>query len=114
MTPEQIEARKAVQFTDLMTAVPGIRVQGTMGRMAISSTRMAGRAGCVNIVVDGSKWQQMEAGDLDAFLKPDEVAAVEVYQAGGTTPVEFQAGGQDCTSVVVWTKLNVERRNRKK
>ncbi|MEO8563476.1 MAG: carboxypeptidase regulatory-like domain-containing protein [bacterium] len=114
MTPEQIEARKAIQFTDLMTAVPGLRVQGTMGKMSISSTRLAGRAGCVNIVVDGSKWQQMEAGDLDAFIKPDEVAAVEVYQAGGTTPVEFTAGGQDCTSVVVWTKLNVERRFRKK
>jgi Carboxypeptidase regulatory-like domain len=113
MTPEQIEARKAVQFTDLMGAVPGIRVQGTMGRMSISSTRSAGRAGCVNIVVDGSKFQQMEPGDLDAFIKPDEIAAIEIYQEGGSTPVEFSTGGQDCTTIIAWTKLNVERRFKK-
>lgn len=114
MTPEQIEARKAVQFTDLMTAVPGIRVQGTMGRMAVTSTRSVGRAGCVTIYVDNSKFQQMEAGDLDSFVKPEEVAAIEVYQSGASMPVEFQTSGADCSAIVVWTKLNVERRNRKK
>jgi hypothetical protein len=114
MTPEQIEARKAVQFTDLMTAVPGLRVQGTMGRMAVTSTRSVGRAGCVTIYVDNSKFQQMEAGDLDSYVKPDEVAAIEVYQAGASMPVEYQTSGADCSAIVVWTKLNVERRNRKK
>ncbi|MEO6525418.1 MAG: carboxypeptidase regulatory-like domain-containing protein [Gemmatimonadaceae bacterium] len=114
ITPEQIEARKAIQFTDLMTTVPGMRVQGSMGRMSISSTRMAGRAGCVTIIVDGSKWQQLEAGDLDSFLKPDEVAAIEVYQSGTAMPVEYTTTGQDCSAVVVWTKQNVNRRTRKK
>ena len=114
MTPEQIESRKAIQFTDLMTTVPGIRVQGSMGHMAISSTRNAGRAGCVTIIVDGSKWQQLEAGDLDSFMKPDEVAAIEVYQSGASMPVEFQTSGQDCAAVVVWTKSNVNRRTRAK
>jgi hypothetical protein len=114
MTPEQIEARKAIQFTDLMTAVPGLRVQGSMGRMAVTSTRTAGRAGCVTIFVDNSKFQQMDAGDLDSFVKPEEVAAIEVYQSGGSMPVEFQTSGSDCSAIVVWTKLNVERRNRKK
>ncbi|MDB4881801.1 MAG: hypothetical protein JWL95_567 [Gemmatimonadetes bacterium] len=114
MTPEQIESRKAIQFTDLMTVVPGIRVQGTMGQMSISSTRNAGRAGCVTIFVDGAKWQQLEAGDLDSFIKPDEVAAVEVYQSGASMPVEYTTAGADCTSIVVWTKMNVNRRTRKK
>ena len=114
MTPEQIESRKAIQFTDLMTAVPGLRVQGTMGRMAVTSTRNAGRAGCVTIFVDNSKFQQMEPGDLDSFVKPEEVAAIEVYQAGASLPVEFQTSGSDCSAIVVWTKQNVERRNRKK
>jgi hypothetical protein len=113
ITPEQIEARKAIQFTDLMTSVPGVRVVGTMGRMAITTTRTAGRQGCVTIFVDGSKWQQMEAGDLDAFLKPDEVAAIEFYQSGASMPVEFTTPGADCSAVVAWTKMNVMRRTRK-
>jgi hypothetical protein len=69
MGPEQIEARRATQFTDLLTTTPGIRVSGTMGRMSISATRTAGRAGCVNVYVDGSRWQQLEAGDLDSFVR---------------------------------------------
>jgi hypothetical protein len=114
ITPEQIESRHAVQFTDLMTVVPGLRVQGSMGQMMITSTRNAGRAGCVTIFVDGSKWQQLEAGDLDSFIKPDEIAAIEVYQSGSAMPVEFQTSGQDCAAVVAWTKMNVNRSFRNK
>ncbi len=110
ITPEQIEARKATQFTDLLTTTPGIRVQGSMGRMFITATRTAGRAGCVNVYVDGSRWQQLEAGDLDSFVRPQDVAAIEVYPGGGSMPVEFQSSGGDCAAVVVWTKLNVNRR----
>ena len=110
MGPEQIDARKATQFTDLLTTTPGIRVQGTMGRMLITATRTAGRAGCVNVYVDGSRWQQMEAGDLDSFVRPQDVAAIEVYPGGGSMPVEFQSTGGDCAAVVVWTKLNVNRK----
>jgi len=112
ITPEQIEARKATQFTDLLTTTPGIRVQGTMGRMYIQATRTAGRAGCVNVYVDGSRWQQMEAGDLDSFVRPQDVAAIEVYPGGGSMPVEFQSTGGDCAAVVVWTKLNVNRKGK--
>jgi hypothetical protein len=110
MGPDQIDSRKAVQFTDLLTTTPGIRVNGTMGRMYIEPTRNAGRGGCVSIYVDGSRWQQIEAGDLDAFLRPQEIAAIEVYPSGTAMPVEFQTTGGDCAAVVVWTKLNVNRR----
>jgi hypothetical protein len=112
ISPDQIESRKAVQFTDLLTTTPGIRVQGTMGRMAITATRNVGGGSCVNIFVDGSRWQQLEAGDLDSFVRPQEVAAIEVYPGGGSMPVEFQSPGGDCAAVVVWTKLNVNRRTK--
>lgn len=110
MSPEQIEARKAIAFTDLLTTTPGIRVQGSMGRSYITATRTAGRQGCVNVFVDGSRWQQLEAGDLDSFVRAADVAAIEVYPGGGSMPVEFQSSGGDCAAVVVWTKLNVNRR----
>jgi hypothetical protein len=113
ITPEQIEARRAIAFTDLLTTTPGIRVQGSMGRSFITATRTAGRQGCVSIFVDGSRWQQMEAGDLDSFVRPQDVAAIEVYPGGASMPVEFQTTGSgDCAAVVVWTKLNVNRKAR--
>ena len=112
ITPQMIENRKAAQFTDLLTTAPGIRIEGTMGHMAIRSTRTVGRQGCVTVYVDGSQWQQLEAGDLDSFVRPEEAAAIEVYPAGSATPVEFQTSGQDCAAVVIWTKLNVNRKAR--
>jgi len=114
ITPEMIENRKAAQFTDLLTTAPGIRIEGTMGHMAIRSTRTVGRQGCVTVYVDGSQWQQLEAGDLDSFVRPEEAAAIEVYPAGAATPVEFQTSGADCAAVVIWTKLNVNRKARSK
>ena len=114
ITPQMIENRKAAQFTDLLTTAPGIRIEGSMGHMAITSTRTVGRRGCVTVYVDGSQWQQLEAGDLDSFVRPEEAAAIEVYPAGAATPVEFQTSGQDCAAVVIWTKLNVNRKARSK
>lgn len=111
MTPEQIEARKATYFTDLLNGVPSLRVQGSLGRTRITSTRGAG-SGCVNVFVDGSRWQQMDSGDLDAFLQPGETSAIEVY-SGGSIPVEFTTGGQDCSVVVIWTKTRVLRTNKR-
>jgi hypothetical protein len=114
ITPQMIENRKAAIFTDLLTTAPGIRVQGSMGHQTITSTRTVGRQGCVTVYVDGSQWQQLEPGDLDSFVRPEEAAAIEVYPAGSSTPVEFQTSGQDCAAVVVWTKLNVNRKARSK
>lgn len=114
ITPQMIENRKAAQFTDLLTTAPGIRVQGDMGHMYITSTRTAGRTGCVTVYVDGSQWQQLQPGDLDGFVRPEEAAAIEVYSAGAATPVEFQTSGGDCAAVVIWTKLNVNRKTRSK
>jgi hypothetical protein len=112
ITPQMIENRKASQFTDLLTTSPGVRIEGQMGHMAIRSTRTVGRQGCVTVYVDGSQWQNLEAGDLDGFVRPEETAAIEVYPAGAATPVEFQTSGQDCAAVVIWTKLNVNRKTK--
>jgi len=37
-------------------------------------------------------------------LHPDQIAAIEVYPRGATTPVEFATLNSSCGAVVVWTK----------
>jgi hypothetical protein len=112
MGTEEIEKRNAMQFTDLMRTMPGMRVQTSNGQAMVTSTRSASSAGggCVTIFVDGAKWQQLEPGDLDSFVRPEEVAAVEVYNSGASMPPQFATPGQDCGAVVVWTKTRVLRR----
>jgi hypothetical protein len=70
--------------------------------------------GCVNFVIDGNKWTQMTPGDVDDYLRPDELRAIEIY-SGSTTPAEFQDPGRSsCTTVVAWTVARTERAARKR
>jgi hypothetical protein len=54
-------------------------------------------------------WQQMEPGDIDDFVKPHEVGAIEVYSATNT-PAEYQSRGGGCSTIVAWTHRKLERR----
>lgn len=109
ITPEELERRKVIKFSDVLRTLPGLSVSESNGQAMIRSTRSAQGNGCVTIYVDGAPWQQIEPGDLDTFVQPNEVAAVEVYN-GTNIPVQFTTPGQSCAAVVVWTKTRVDRR----
>ena len=102
----------ALHFSDVLRTVPGIRVQTAgMGRQVVTSTR--GANGCVMFWVDGTPWQSMEPGDIDDFIKPHELGAIEVYSPS-TTPAEFQSpSGSSCTTIVGWTSRRLDRNRRR-
>jgi hypothetical protein len=110
--PETIEKRHAMLFTDLLRTVPGVRVSSQNGQATVESTRSAQGGGCVTMWVDGAQWQSLDAGDMDSFVRPEEVVAIEVYN-GISVPPQFTTIGQNCAAVVVWTKTRVETRRRK-
>jgi hypothetical protein len=107
---EALASRRTNQFSDMLRTVPGIRVQPAgNGSNVITSSRDP-MGGCVTFYVDGSPWQQFTPGDLDTFVRPDEVAAIEVYN-GATAPPQFQMPGQSsCTTIVVWTERRINRK----
>jgi hypothetical protein len=75
------------------------------------ATRGQSGGGCVTIYVDGAQWQQITPGDLDSYVRPSEIAAIEVY-SGQQVPPQFTTLGQSCSAVVVWTKTRVLQRGR--
>ncbi len=101
----------ALQFSDVMRTVPGIRVVPSHGgKQMITSSRSTN--GCVNVWVDGTMWQQLEPGDIDDFVRPHELAAIEYYSPT-TTPGEFQSGRSgSCSTIVAWTARRLDRRRR--
>jgi hypothetical protein len=111
---DEIEKRNPTQFTDIIRTIPGIRVQTDPGtnQASLVSTRSAQGSGCVTVFVDGARWQQLQPGDLDSFVQPTEVAAVEVYSSSANMPAQFATIGEDCAAVVVWTKTRVLRRGK--
>lgn len=100
----------ALRLTDALRTIPGIRIQtdNATGQNIITSSRDP-NGGCVNVFVDGSPWQQMEPGDLDSFVKADELGAIESY--GPTTvPAQFTVPGQgSCQTLVIWTERRLNR-----
>lgn len=97
-------------FSDVLRTAPGLRiVPSGMNRQVVTATRNPN--GCVLVWVDGTMWQSLEPGDIDDFVRPSELAAIEVYSSS-TTPAEFQAKGGSCTTIVAWTyrKLDRERK----
>jgi hypothetical protein len=108
---DQLKMRQTNQFSDMLRTVPGLRVvPAGDGTNVIQSSRDP-TGGCVTFYVDGSPWQQMTPGDLDTFVRPEEVGALEVYN-GSTTPPQFtQPGMSGCTTVVIWTKRRIDRKS---
>ena len=114
LDPDMLEKRNASRLSDFLTTTPGLRVvNGGNGQVSLVSTRgTAGGNGCVTVFMDGAEWKQLDAGDLDSFVRPGEVSAIEVYPSTNV-PAQFTTVGSSCAAVVVWTKLRVESRNNK-
>ena len=106
LTAEDIVRRNPIYLSDVLRTVPGLRVDYQGGQAVIGSSRNPGQSGCVNYVVDGNRWQSMEPGDVNDFVGPREIAAMEIYQAT-ETPGEFTVPGSSCTTIVIWTKMRV-------
>lgn len=113
LTGEEIESMNAIRASDVLRRVPGLRVVPAGGsRYVVQSSRSAG--GCVSYVVDGAPFQSLTPGDVDDYLDPRNIAAIEVYQ-GSNTPSQFSVlGNSSCTTVVVWTKFRVDAARRQK
>jgi hypothetical protein len=98
LTPDEIARNTAYDLPGLLVTAPMLRRDYSGGRPVIS-----GRDGCVNWWVDNIPWM---GGGIEDFIRPSEVAAIEVYSLG-FTPGEFRRAKGNCETVVIWTKPKV-------
>lgn len=106
--------RDALSFSDVMRVAPGLRVTPTGdGRTYVIQDSRNATGGCVNFYVDGTYWQQITPGDIDDFVRPSELVAIEVYH-GSETPPQYSPPGQSgCATIVAWTVARIHDRNKK-
>jgi hypothetical protein len=95
---------ESMSFSDVMRIDPGLRISPTGdGRTYVITDARNASGGCVNVYVDGTYWEPMTPGDIDSYVRPNEMVAVEVYH-GNETPPQFTKPGQSsCATIVVWT-----------
>jgi hypothetical protein len=109
MEGDAIKSRNSQNFSDLLRGAPGIRITQSMNRQIIQNSRDP-QGGCVNIWIDGTQWQQLEPGDVDDFVKPHELGAIEVYSSTNTPAEYVPAGRSSCSTVVGWTTRRLDRK----
>lgn len=103
LTPEEISGRNALQLPELLTTAPMLRRTTVDGHQVITGRPQGASNGCVTYFVDGVPWM---GGGIEDFIRPSEVAAVEVYSTS-FTPGQFIGAAQQCETVVIWTKQKV-------
>jgi hypothetical protein len=105
-TRDDIDRRKPFAITDMMKNLPSITVLHQRGGTTVTGRRVTGfysQNGCTRVYVDGFEWRDLQPGDFDMIVNPDDVVGLEVYQAGNV-PARFRSI-QDCLTIVVWTQF---------
>jgi len=106
LTREQIEQRKPRRVSDLLRAVPGVRV--IPGGVGSGSIRIPGagtrfRDNCeVKVLLDGFlfRWGGSTIDDIPV----DDLEAIEVFRNLAETPPEYAGPDARCGVVAVWTR----------
>jgi hypothetical protein len=107
VTREEIDAKDAHNFTDLVRMTPGLNVITVGGRQTIRFRTTGGRGDCPpQYWLDGSR---IENAGPDEFV-PGSIEAVEIYNGISTTPAQFAPrmvsfGPRTCGTIVVWSRL---------
>lgn len=101
---EDISRRKPLVTSDLFRMVPGVVVE----RTALGDTQitMRGRVAesCVpSFYIDGQYMRNLSADDVDDWVRPHEIAGIEVYTGAGL-PAQFQQEMTGCGAIVIWTR----------
>lgn len=98
IAPETIERRQPIFISELLRAVPGVKVQ--------PSSRAGNRVtirGCAPVVwVDGARMQDAQVDDV---VEPQDVAAIEIYRSFSGLPSQYFDRSANCGTIIVWTKV---------
>jgi hypothetical protein len=106
MTGDEIANKMPQNMTDVFTTMPGIHVDYSRGQPVLQGSRVAG-GGCVTYYVDDVPYREQTPGDLNDYMRPEELSAVEVYNASDVPAEYTQAGHSSCTTIVMWTKTKI-------
>lgn len=108
MDRDQVEKAGAISTTDLFRQVPGLTVAWDGQGYQIQVNRASNGGMCpVAYYIDGSPFLSL-GDDIDQIVRPEDIAAIEVYKSSAETPMQFQgADGGPCGTILIWTKRRV-------
>lgn len=100
VTQAEIEKRNVAGLSDLLAAVPSVRMEGAWP----TARRMYPLKSCPFVVyIDGVK---LPVGEIDNIAMPKELAGIEVYSGAATIPLQYKpTSGSFCGVILLWTRV---------
>jgi hypothetical protein len=127
-TAAVIDSHKANEFHDLFGTFNGILTDyNEQGRASLMASRAAGSCigyapgakgqpnmtvgencgPCLTYVIDGSPYDELEEGDMDTYIRPSEIGAIEIYLPSQVPHSLPGVVKPDCVNIVVWSKAKL-------
>ncbi len=104
LMPGEIAVRQPFVTSEIFRSVPGLFLDRTMDAEEKVMMRGLFEDRCEPAIYINGQWMNgLASGDLDGFIRPSEIAGIEVYMAG-QVPTQFQPALGGCGSLVFWTK----------
>jgi hypothetical protein len=122
VTAADIARRRAVNMAQVLRAISGLRLDATLIRTGAvydstgalvpqyttSNSKILMRSPIEDwcyptIYVDGHIMPDLDADDLNNWIRPEAVLGIEVYP-GISAPPEFQPGMSGCGSILIWRR----------
>ncbi len=102
-TREDIDRSRPNYISDMLKNVSGVTVSHEPGGVVISG-RNAGRNTCTTVFIDGFEVRDLNPGDLDMVVNPEDVIGLEVY-GPYDAPAQFQKFDRGCLTFLVWRQV---------
>jgi hypothetical protein len=108
MDADEIARKSGIYLGDVLRFAPGALTYTPRGRIFTMRAGASGDRCSPAYFLDGTRWYPLDKNpltELEQYIPIHDLAAVEVYAGGATTPAQFDPGdGTGCGAVVFWTK----------
>jgi hypothetical protein len=127
-TADVIDSHKASEFHDLFGTFNGVIIDyNEQGRASLMASRAQGSCigyttgsngqpnmtvgencgPCLTYVIDGVPYDELEEGDMDTYIRPTEIGAIEIYLPSQVPHALPGVVKPDCVNIVVWSKAKL-------
>jgi hypothetical protein len=106
MSADEIARKGGIYLGDVLRFAPGMMTYTPKGRIFTMRAGYTGDRCSPPYFLDGTRWYPLDNNpliELEQYIPLQDLAAVEVYASGASTPAQFDVG-TGCGAVVFWTK----------
>jgi hypothetical protein len=102
--PEDVERRHITQVSDLFRGVPSVTIRDEgLDRVVVMRDFFSNGYCRPTVFIDGMRLTDMDVTDIDTWVRPENLAGLEVYNSAERAPMQYTTL-EGCGALVLWTR----------